>query len=397
MRVLSKVLIVASMVIFFTSCATSITVRHLVPGEVDLSASRNIAVASTNAYKFPYGRPLSPWIQGLSETDFTLSSGYDTNLASSVASTASRMILDSVQGTGYFTVLTPEVTDAYMTLSKVGENTSAMLKSKGMQALLSSSISYMDVEEQVVGRDNKEFVTEWVDPDTTDNDPTLSSLVSYYKVTSREYFLVQKATLTLTYTIFDLGSGSILFSRSFTGKEDQETKIGIRTYDAGAPGGYRDERRYSSGYAPSFKPLFEKIIRSFSSTISKQLAPSWQTKRLTLMSNKPKLEAAKGAYTLAERGSYEAAYRQFLSLYEGNGHIASGYNAALLLEAMGRFTEAVDLMNDVYNRSGSRQAYTALLSMQEAKSQSEKAQRQISGESTLDGQGVMMMQYVVME
>lgn len=394
MRVLSKVLIVASMVIFFTSCATSITVRHLVPGEVDLSASRNIAVASTNSYKFPYGRPLSPWIQGLSETDFTLSSGYDTNLASSVASTASRMILDSVQGTGYFTVLTPEVTDAYMTLSKVGENTSAMLKSKGMQALLSSSISYMDVEEQVVGRDVKTFVTEDVDPNPND---AIVNIKSYEKVTSREYFLVQKATLTLTYTIFDLGSGSILFSRSFTGKEEQETKIGIRTYDAGAPGGYRDERRYSSGYAPSFKPLFEKIIRSFSSTISKQLAPSWQTKRLTLMSNKPKLEAAKGAYTLAERGSYEAAYRQFLSLYEGNGHIASGYNAALLLEAMGRFTEAVDLMNDVYNRSGARQAYTALLSMQEAKSQSEKAQRQISGESTLDGQGVMMMQYVVME
>ncbi|NBK24306.1 MAG: hypothetical protein EOM68_20025, partial [Spirochaetia bacterium] len=384
MRILSKVLMVAAMVMFLTSCATSITVRHLVPGEVDLSSSRHIAVASTNAYKFPYGRPLSPWISGLSETDFTLSSGYDTNLASSVASTASRMILDSVQGTGYFTVLTPEVTDAYMTLSKVGENTSAMLKAKGVQALLSSSISYMDVEEEVIGKDVKTFVTEDIDPD-----PAVTTIRSYEKVTSREYFLVQKATLTLTYTVFDLSSGSILLSRSFTGKEDQETKIGIRTYDAGAPGGYRDERRYSSGYAPSFKPLFENIIRSFSSTISKQLAPSWQTKRLTLMSNKPKLEAAKSAYTLAERGSYEAAYMQFLSLYESNGHIASGYNAALLLEAMGRLAEAVDLMNDVYNRSGSRQAYEALLSMQEVKSQSEKAQRQISGEGSLDGQGVM--------
>jgi hypothetical protein len=79
--------------------------------------------------------------------------------------------------------------------------------------------------------------------------------------------------------------------------------------------------------------MFEKILRSFSATISKQLAPSWQTKRLTLMSNKPKLEAAKDAYKLAERGSYEAAYRQFLSLYQMNGHIAS-VHAALLLEAM---------------------------------------------------------------
>jgi tetratricopeptide (TPR) repeat protein len=115
------------------------------------------------------------------------------------------------------------------------------------------------------------------------------------------------------------------------------------------------------------------------------------------MSNKPKLEAAKSAYTLTERGSYEQAYRQFLSLYELSGHIASGYNAALLLEALNRLPEAVDLMNDVFNRSGSQQAYTALLRMQEAKSQSEKAQRQISGESAQDGQGVMMMQYVVME
>ncbi len=394
MRIASKVLIVASMVVFLTSCATSITVRHLVPGEVDLSAARNIAVASTASYKFPYGRPLSPWISGLSETDFTLSSGYDANLASSVAASASRMLLDAVQSTAYFTVLSPEVTDAYMTLSKVGENTFAMLKAKGMQALLSSTISYMDVDEQVVGRDVKTFVTEDVDPNPDDD---IVNIKSYEKVTSREYFLVQKATLTLTYTVSDLSSGAILLSRSFTGKEDQETKIGVRTYDAGAPGGYRDERRYTSGYAPSFKPMFEKILRSFSSTISKQLAPSWQTKRLTLMGNKPKLEAAKDAYKLAERGSYEAAYRQFLSLYQMNGHIASGYNAALLLEAMGRFAEAVDLMNDVYNRSGSRQAYDALLNLQEAKSQSEKAQRQISGEGALDGQGVMMMQYVVME
>ncbi|HBO35147.1 MAG TPA: hypothetical protein DD633_00885, partial [Sphaerochaeta sp.] len=128
MRIASKVLIVASMVVFLTSCATSITVRHLVPGEVDLSAARNIAVASTSPYTFPYGRPLSPWISGLSETDFTLSSGYDANLASSVAASASRMLLDAVQSTAYFTVLSPEVTDAYMTLSKVGENTFAMLK-----------------------------------------------------------------------------------------------------------------------------------------------------------------------------------------------------------------------------------------------------------------------------
>lgn len=391
MKILSRVLIVALTVIVLTSCATTITVRHLVPGEVDLGSSRTIAIASTAAYKFPFGRPLSPWINGLSETDFTLSSGYDGNLPASVALTAGKMLLDAAQSTGYFTILNPEVTDAYLTLSKVGENASALLKTKGVQALLSSNITYMDVEEEVVGRDIKTYVTEDVDPT-----PAVS-MKSYEKVTSREYHLVQKATLTLTYTLYDLVNDRILLTRTFTGKQDQETKIGIRTYDAGASGGYRDERRYSSGYAPSFRPLFEKILRSFSSTIAKQLAPSYQTKRLTLMGNKPKLDAAKSAYTLAQRGAYAQAYAQFLSLYELSGHVASGYNAALMLEALGRLAEAVDLMNDVYNRSGSPQAYAALVRMQEVKSQSDKAQRQISGESAPDGQGVMMLQYVVME
>lgn len=393
-----KLLSILLLIFVLTSCATSVTVRHLVPAEVDLSATRSLAVASTTQFKFPFGHPVPSWISGLQETKFSISSGYDANLAESVAEAASRMIFDAAQDTnGYFTIRGPEVTDAYLTLARMGENINELLLSRGVQALMTSSITYMDLDEEVVGRDVKSYVTEHQNP----LDPA-SPMISYYKVTAREYFLVQKATLTLTYTIYDLVDNRILASRSFTGKEEKETKIGVRTYDSiqttdtnGNPAIqtiYRDERRYTAGRGPSFQPLFEKILKSFSSTISKQLAPSWETTTLNLMSNKPKLKIAKDAYTLVQQGMYEPAYSRFLSLFQSTGHIPSGYNAALLLEAMGRLDEAVDLMARVYNQSGSRQVYAMLSRMQQMKSQHEKAQRQISGESVHDGQGVTLLQ-----
>ncbi|MGE4583779.1 MAG: type IV pilus biogenesis/stability protein PilW [Sphaerochaeta sp.] len=380
MKHMLRFVLVAMMVFLLTSCATTVTVRHLVPAQVDLSGQRSLAVASTDAFRFPYGRPLSPWISGLQETDFTLSSGYDTRLATQVSESATSLIREAVDNTGYFTVLPPKVTDAYQTLSKTGEDVFQLLLDKGMKALLTSEISYMDVDESIVGRDVRQFVTE--------------GGKTYEKVTSREYYLVQKATLTLTYSLYDLASKHILISQSFTDKQERETKVGIRTYTSD---GYQDQRLYSSGYAPSFLPLFQTILDRFSSTISRQLAPYYETKHLVLMPNKPKLEIAKDAYTWAERGEYERAYDRFASIYQSSHQLSAGYNAALMLEALGRLPEAVDLMNALYNGSGSPQAYKELLRMQQTLSQEEKAQRQINGDQERDGQGVTMTQFVTME
>lgn len=260
-----------------------------------------------------------------------------------------------------------------------------MLQSKGVQALLVSDITYVDMDESIVGRDIRTYVTE--------------GAKNYEKVTSREYFLVQQATLSLTYSVIDLAQNHVLVSRSFTGKQERETKIGTRIYlfDTAAPGAYRDERRYASGHAPSFAPLFEQILDEFSSTIATQLAPSYQLSRLPLLANKPKLKEAEAAYKLARQGSYAPAQILFHELWEQERHLPSGYNAALLLEALGTIDEAVDLMSIVYHSTASQQAHDALLRMQEAQSGQKKAERQISGEVTRDGQGVTMTQYMVME
>ncbi len=373
------------LVVMLTSCATSVSVRHLVPGEVDLSEFRSVAVASVSPYRFPSARPLSPWISGLQETDFTLSSGYDPSLGTQVADLATDMLVQSVGQTGYFSVLPPSIADAYVSLGSVGEDMQGLLAAKGVQALLVSDITYLDMEESIVGRDVRTYVTE--------------GTLHYEKVTSREYYLIQKATLSLTYSLLDISQNRILLSRSFTGKQERETKIGTRIYlfDTGTPGAYRDERRYVSGRAPSFAPLFGQILSGFSPTIGGQLAPSYQLSQLPLLGNKPKLKEVEPAYKLVRRSSYADAYELFLGAWEQQGHIPSGYNAALLLEALGNIDAAVELMSTVYHSTASQQAHDALLRMQEAQSGQKKAERQISGDMNRDGQGVTMTQYMVME
>jgi hypothetical protein len=54
-------------------------------------------------------------------------------------------------------------------------------------------------------------------------------------------------------------------------------------------------------------------------------------------------------------------------------------------------------MNEVYNSTGDERVHDTLLILQQALSQDQLAQRQISGDSVDDGQGVTMTQYMVME
>lgn len=373
-----------------SSCATTVRVSHLVPAAVDLSSHRSLAIASTQAYKFPLGRPVSPWIQGLSETSFSLSSGYETKLTDAVAKDLTLKLNRELQGTGYFNVLDPSLTDAYLKVGSAGEDVKTMLKAKGVEAILYSYVSYMALDEDLIGRDVKTWVTE----DNTNNN--INDPVTYEKVTARDYFLVQKATMTFTYSVVDISTNQNLYTWNVTDSQEKQTKIGTRVYATSSQAAY-DDRSYSSGIAPSFFPLFEKIGTRIMDTVGPQLAPTWEQSTISLKTNKPKNELAKQAYTFAERDQLDAAYTLFLKIWNSSSHIPSGYNAALMLEAQGDLQGAVDLMNAVYNKSGDASVYRALMRMQKALAEHQLAERQISGDMVQDGTGVMMTQFVKME
>ncbi len=384
-------------ILVFTSCATSIRVRHLVPSEIDVSNHRNIAIASTEMYAFPRGGILPPWIKGSSDTSFTLSSGFESNINAKIAEASTTYLVNALANTDYFTIIPPETTDAYLTLGKNGANAYAMLIEQGVQALLKSSVTYMNSEEQIIGRDIKEWVTENPDPDPADTPAQAAAkVISYEKVIGRSFYLEQKATLTFTYTLIDLQANRILATDSFTSQQTKETCLGKTLFGTGGNSRDTNERCYSSGFAPSFFPLFDKIVRDIPSQIAKQLAPSWAESRVSLMANKPKVNV-EVAYKMAEQGNLRGAYEIFFQAWNQRSHLPSGYNAALLLEGLGQYSEALALMNQVYNRTGNSKSYNQLIRLKTVSSQQDEAMKQIDGTTgILDGH-VVKTQILTME
>ncbi len=375
----------------FSSCATSIKVRHLVPSDVDVSNHRNIAIASTEMYVFPSGGVLPPWIKSSSDTTFALSSGFDPNLNANIAEASTTYLVDALVNTEYFTVLQPETADAYLTLGKNGENAYAMLMEQDVQALLKSSITYMNCEEQIIGRDIKEWVTENPAPTV----PT-SKDISYEKVTGRSFFLEQRATVTFTYTLIDLMANRILATDSFTSQQTNEICLGKTIFGTVENSRDTDERCYASGFAPSFFSLFDVMVKEIPSQIATQLAPSWAESRVSLMANKPKADVD-SAYKMAEQGNLRDSYEVFFQAWDQRTHLPSGYNAALLLEGLGQYSEALELMNQVYNKTGDSKSHTQLIRLKEVSSQQDAAMKQIDGTTgIIDGQ-VVKTQILTME
>jgi len=386
-----------------TSCATTVQVRHLVPAEVDLDGRREIAIASATIPS-SVRRP-SLWIDGLQETGFSLYSGWDGEIVAKVGTQATGSITTALAKTGYFSLLDAGQTDGYMAQICIGDDGCAHLKERGITALMVLDIPYLDASEQVVGRDVYEQVTKDIEVANPLYDPdnivppiepaTIKVSHTFNEVIAREYFLIQRATLTLTYSLYDTNEGRVIASRTFTDSVEQETKIGTRIYGEDLKT-YRDERTYFSTLAPSFGPIFSTIIDSVAAKIAAQLAPTWKSSHVALMDVKPKSTLSKEAEKAVRSGEYLQAYHRYMELWQQH-LVAAGYNAALLLEGMGKLDEALTLMDTVYHQSGSQRAYTALLRIQEAKSLHDKAQRQISGEQVDDGQSLTLTQYMISE
>jgi hypothetical protein len=382
-------------VMLFASCRTTISVKHLVPGEVDLSKFRSIAVASTDSYGFSSKQWLNSWVRGGSDNQYSLTSGFQSGLSDKVAELATSYLQETLDDTHYFTVLNPKTTDAYIAIGLGGSDAISLLKEKGVNAILTSAISYMDCDETIYGKDVSKWVTE---PAPTEAEP--DKVISYSKVVERNYYLKQDATITFNFSLMDLTTKHILVTRSFTSKKSKETLIGTRVYNDGVvgnPSTYFDKMVYAFGYAPSFLPLFDSMLKSFQHEIQTILAPSYETTSLTLMPNKPKNNLAKSGYKLAESGSLRASYSLFLDVWNQDMHIPSGYNASLLLEALGDLGGAIDLMEDVCDYSQNSACYEQIGRMKDALAKQGQAEKQISGEEAAGDQMVTKTQLITME
>ena len=242
------------------------------------------------------------------------------------------------------------LTDQYLKGIRYGISNSSQLYDKGADAIFTSEIEYLDYNEYPVYGDyirirNPKYVAGGVDPEYIDSDV-------------KSVTIIQVAKMKISYSIIDLQNGNILASNSYT--KQYKHSVSLNPYanlDA--------------------KWMFEDIVDSFVSTTKEDLVPHTVYTSLELMDNKPSNEIASQAMKLVDKNQLLQAQLLFEQAWDQSNHLPSGYNSALLLEAMGKRSDAIYLMQDVYNKTGSTDAIREYTRMKSYETSSAIAQQQI--------------------
>ena len=116
----------------------------------------------------------------------------------------------------------------------------------------------------------------------------------------------------------------------------------------------------------SLKPagtMIQELIQSNFRGIGNYLAPYTVTERRTLATEQTKDKAVKqrvkDAEALVKAGNYRIAQEAFLGIYRDTGSFAAGFNAGILLEALGNLEGAAAFMQSLHNFTGNPQALSA--------------------------------------
>lgn len=313
----------AAAALLFSSCQTSVRINYLYPSDVNMSNYRHLAVMPVVQYRGYI--PSTQWIAGLDVMagSVHVRSSYSASIASDVSSYATDQLYSTLSNTGYFSLLDPQST-AWIVNS--GYRVSERLRDMGYDAVMIPRIEDMTVEERIYTRRNSERV--W-------DEYRKEYRTEYWY----DYYVRQKASIRYSISIVDTHTDRVIAVRTFI---DSDTRSEV--FDP---------------FWPRFDGvdlMFRRMIRGFNEGIRRSFVPTSRSYDVTLMDNKPELEAAKDAYKRASDGQYRASLDQFLSLWQGERHVPSGYNAALLTAALGDFDKAIAIAEEVVAYSGNRDA-----------------------------------------
>ncbi|MBK5200576.1 MAG: hypothetical protein JJE21_03475, partial [Spirochaetaceae bacterium] len=170
--------------------------------------------------------------------------------------------------------------------------------------------------------------------------------------------IIQTAKMKISYSIIDLQNGNILATNSYV--KQYKNAVALNSYtniDA--------------------EWMFKDITDAFVATTKNDLVPHTVYASLKLMDNKPSNNIASQAMKLVDKNQLLQAQILFDQAWNQSAHLPSGYNSALLLEAMGKRFDAMYLMQDVYNKTGSTDAIREYSRMKSYETSSAIAQQQI--------------------
>ena len=358
-------LLVIAVSLALASCSSPIVVRTktLTPSDIDMGSMRNVAIASTDAYS---GGLQNSSIRFTGSGDYFSMSpySYGSTIHVDLSKHFNAKFIDDIQSTGYFTkVIVPPDSDM---LAKPGAGESLGLtraelaKKNKIDAIISTNVSNMTVDEYVETIPVYKYESK---KDKNGKTKTEKKLVRY------DYSLHQSAYLEVELKVTDPITNKVIASKKASDKYSTSKYVS-----------------YGVGRSDSLESKFEEMLDNISIKLANMMIPHYTYRDVEVMDNKPKLDSVGVAYDYVKNGGYVQALEVFKAGWEYNKHVPSGYNAALLLHALGRIDEAVELAESVSRETGAPEILPLLGNLKAMQSLEKKALTQLVDNSVPDVQ-----------
>ncbi|MGP1508797.1 MAG: hypothetical protein ACTTJW_07990 [Sphaerochaeta sp.] len=348
----------------FAGCSTTIAVNTLVPAAVDISGYKTIAVRSTlDSTRWQYPSFWQSYVP-VKSADYKyieylgLYSNLDFNASERITNAATDTIYKAIN-TGYFNVVNPTLTDAYVALGRSNGSVRAALLNNKVDAILTTDINNLYYDEYIVQEiDRGKKLTDELG-------------IQYSPI---NFFLVQKYAISISYVLTDVENNVIIAADTFSSDMcEAKTKIG---HIKNSKGDF--EKDWNSISKAS--TLFINLIKKFAYDFRTELSPHYKTEYFSFMDNKPKIDSLKPAYKAVRAGDSRTALRLFADEYARSGHIASGYNAAILYFTLGDTKTAYSLTQELYSKYGLAEAVSLYNHMKAIDDRKAAAVAQINSE-----------------
>lgn len=286
------ILLIISLVLLLTGCATRIPVTTLVPAEINLHEHRALQVLAVPRYQFPFGEePSRTVVDFTGEAPFVVYSGASPFTARNLQGFMEKELTDQLTDTHY-----------------------VILEEQKPTATISLQITDLDIDEYVYGQQRDD---------------------------ARVYYLRQQIRLSISCTISDVIDQSVIYTTQITKRSEQ-------TYTIDADQG-------PVLFAPSMQEVLEEITRDAISEIIVHIAPRMVTRNVSLAKGPQDNPLFAEAYQLAKEGNYATSRQRFLLLWEEQYVDDAAYNAALLSEALGDRDKAIELMQQLDSERAKKQ------------------------------------------
>ncbi len=364
-RLIFILIAVFAAMFILTGCMTTVEVKTLVPAAVDVSGYKTVAVRSTldnTRWKIPsFWNSYIPLrsVEEKYRESLRVWSGLDFNASSRVSQIASNTIYTAIDN-GFFKVISPKVTDAYVLVGQDSGNVRTTLMNSDIDAILTTEITSVYYDEYIYQNLEKSVTI----TDTSTN----TKFNPYY------FYLMQTYGVSIQYTLTDVENNVIIATDTFSsGMHEKKTLLGKTKNSKGD----FEKSWYSVSSASS---LIGDLIIHFSNQIRDELSPHYVSIDFAFMGNKPKVKSLQDAYKAVNNGQYKVALRMFSDEYRRSGHIPAGYNSAILEFTMGNYEEAYAIAMELYNRYGSTDALQLYYKMKNIEETEKQATDQINSD-----------------